>query len=63
LPEILTNPKGKARKTYRYETLTTPYTILGAIAHQLSDTHAANRLQKARLQLFTTIHDRTHNAS
>jgi hypothetical protein len=37
--------------------------IFEAIAHQLSDTQAANRLQKAHLKLFTTIHDRTQNTS
>ena len=82
LPEIRTDPKGKARKIYRYETMMTPYdklksrpratvrlnpgvtfAILETTAHQLSDTHAANRLQKARLPLITTIHDRTQNAS
>ena len=82
LPEIRTDPKGKARKIYRYETMMTPHdklksrpratvrlnpgvtsAILEAIAHQLSDTQAADRLQNARLQLFTTIHDRTQNAS
>jgi hypothetical protein len=81
-PEIQTNPKGKARKIYRYETMITPYdelkslpratvqlnpggtfAILDAIAHQFSDTQVAGRLQTARLQLFTTIHDHTQNAS
>jgi len=36
---------------------------LETIAHQLSDTQAADRLQKAHLKLFTTIHDRTQNTS
>jgi len=76
-PEIQTDPKGKARKIYRYESMMTPYdklksipratvrlnplvtfAILETIAHQLSDTQAADRLQ-----LFTTIHDRTQKAS
>ena len=35
------------------------FEILDATAHQLSDNQAADRLQKARRQLFTTIHDRT----
>jgi len=82
LPEIRTDPKGKARNIYRYETMMMPYdklksllratvqlnpggtfAILDAIAHQFRDTQAACRLQKARLQLFTTIHDRTQNTS
>lgn len=35
--------------------------ILDATAHRLNDNQAADLLQKARQQLFTTIHDRTHN--
>ena len=81
-PEIRTDPKGKARNIYRYETMMMPYdklklrprttvqlnpgfrfAIFEAIAHQLSDIYAANRLQKARLKLFTTIHNRTRHAS
>jgi transposase InsO family protein len=79
-PETRTDPKGKERKVYRYETMMTPYEklkalpkakdhlkpgitfeILEATAHRLSDNHAADLLQKARQQLFTTIHDRTQN--
>jgi transposase InsO family protein len=79
-PETRTDPKGKERKVYRYETMRTPYEklkalpkakdhlkpgitfeILEATAHRLSDNHAADLLQKARQQLFTTIHDRTQN--
>ncbi len=30
-------------------------------AYQFSDNQAADRLQKARQQLFTTIHERTHS--
>jgi transposase InsO family protein len=79
-PETRTDPKGKERKVYRYETMMTPYEklkallkaeehlkpgitfeILEATAHQLSDNQAADLLQKARQQLFTTIHDRTQN--
>jgi type VI protein secretion system component VasF len=82
LSEIRTDPKGKARKIYRYERMMTRYdelkslpratvqlnplvtfAVLEAIAHQLSDTQAADRLQKTRLQLLTTIHDRTQNAN
>jgi hypothetical protein len=37
------------------------FEILDATAHRLSDNHAADGLQKARQQLFTTIHDRTQN--
>ena len=37
------------------------FEILDVIAHQLSDTQAADRLQKARQRLFTTIHERTQN--
>ena len=37
------------------------FAILDATAHQISHNHAADRLQKARQQLFTTIHDRTQN--
>ena len=39
------------------------FAIFEAIAHQLSDIHAANRRQKAHLKLFTTIHERTQNTS
>lgn len=79
-PEIQTDPKGKARKVYRSETMMTPseklkaipkaedhlkpgitFEILEATAHRLSDNQAADLLQKARQQLFTTIHDRTQN--
>jgi transposase InsO family protein len=35
--------------------------ILEATAHQISDNQAADRLQKARQQLFTTIHAGTQN--
>ena len=82
LPEIRTDPKGKARNIYRYETMMMPYdelksllratvqlnpggtfTRLDAIPHQFRDTQAAGRLQKARLQLFRTIHDHTQNVS
>jgi len=38
------------------------FEILDATAHQFSDNQAANRLQKARQHLFTTIHERTRNA-
>jgi len=41
---------------------TVTFEILDVIAHQLSDTQAADRLQKARQRLFTTIHERTQNA-
>ena len=41
---------------------TVPFEILDVTAHQLSDNQAADLLQKARQQLFTTIHDRTQNA-
>jgi len=37
--------------------------IFEAIAHQLSDIYSANRLQKVRLKLFTTIHERTQSTS
>ncbi|MDA0738940.1 MAG: transposase family protein [Nitrospirae bacterium] len=37
------------------------FEILDATAHQLSDNQAADLLQKARQQLFTTIHARTQN--
>lgn len=37
------------------------FEILDATAHRLSDNQAAALLQKARQQLFTTIHDRTQN--
>jgi transposase InsO family protein len=35
------------------------FEILDATAHQISDNQAADRLQKARQHLFTTIHERT----
>jgi hypothetical protein len=41
---------------------TVTFEILDVIAHQLSDTQAADRLQKARQRVFTTIHERTQNA-
>jgi len=37
------------------------FEILEAIAYQISDTHAADLLQKARQQLFTTMHARTYS--
>jgi transposase InsO family protein len=37
------------------------FAILDATAHQISDNQAADLLQKARQQLFTTIHARTQN--
>ncbi len=37
------------------------FEILDATAHHISDTQAADRLQKARQHLFTTIHERTRN--
>lgn len=37
----------------------TTFEILDVVAHQFSDNQAADRLQKARRHLFTTIHDRT----
>jgi hypothetical protein len=37
------------------------FAILEATAHQISDNQAADLLQKARQQLFTTIHARTQN--
>jgi len=40
---------------------TVTFEILDVIAHQLSDTQAADRLQKARQRLFTTIHERTQS--
>jgi len=38
------------------------FEILEARAYQFSDNQAADRLQKARQRLFTTIHERTQNA-
>jgi transposase InsO family protein len=46
-------------KQYLKPTVT--FEILDATAHQLSDNQAADRLQKARQRLFTTIHERTQN--
>ncbi len=40
---------------------TVTFEILDVTAHQLSDNQAADRLQKARQRLFTTIHERTQN--
>jgi len=37
------------------------FEILDATAQQISDNQAADRLQKARQHLFTTIHERTRN--
>ena len=37
------------------------FEILDAIAHRLSDNQAADQLQKARQQLFTTIHAQTQH--
>ena len=39
----------------------TTFEILDATAYQISDNQAADLLQKARQQLFTTIHARTQN--
>ena len=35
------------------------FEILDRLAHQISDNHAADQLQKARRKLFKTIHGRT----
>jgi transposase InsO family protein len=45
----------------QYLNSTVTFEILDVIAHQFSDTQAADRLQKARQRLFTTIHERTQN--
>ncbi|MBA3967429.1 MAG: hypothetical protein H0X47_16965 [Nitrospirales bacterium] len=37
------------------------FAILDATAHQISDNQAADLLQKARQELFTTIQPRTQN--
>ena len=37
------------------------FATLEATAHHLSDNQAADQLQKARQQLFTTIHARTQH--
>jgi len=37
------------------------FEILDAIAHQRSDNQAADRLQKARQHVFTTIYERARN--
>jgi len=41
---------------------TVTFEILDVTAHRLTDNQAADFLQKARQQLFTTIHERTQNA-
>jgi transposase InsO family protein len=45
----------------QYLNSTVTFEILDVIAHQFSDTQAADRFQKARQRLFTTIHERTQN--
>ena len=73
-PVIITDSKGKQRKRYPYQSLMTPYEklkslpdadqylkpgiTLDAIAYRQSDNEAADELQKARRQLFKTIHER-----
>lgn len=76
-PKTIMEPKGKLRKVYNYEDMTTPYEklkslprddqylksgitfeMLNAIAYKMSDNEAADRLQAARQQLFTTIYER-----
>ncbi|MDH5562587.1 MAG: transposase family protein [Nitrospirota bacterium] len=50
--------KSLPRATHDLKPMVT-FEILDTIAQQLSDNQAADLLQKARRQLFTTIHDRT----
>ena len=45
----------------RYLKPTVTFEILDVVAHQFSDNQAADRLQKARRQLFTTIYAQTQN--
>ena len=62
--ERMRTPYDKLKSLPRATTHLKPavtFEILDAIAHQLSDNQAADRLQKARQRLFTTIHERTQN--
>ena len=62
--ETMMTPYDKLKSLPRATTHLQPavtFEILDAIAHQLSDNQAADRLQKARQRLFTTIHERTQN--
>jgi len=62
--ETMMTPYDKLKSLPRATTHLKPavtFEILDAIAHQLSDNQAADRLQKARQRLFTTIHERTQN--
>ena len=76
-PKTIEDPKGKLRKIYNYEDMTTPYEklksltraeqylkpgvtfeILDALACEMTDNEAADRLQAARQYLFKTIYER-----
>ena len=64
--ETMMTPYDKLKSLPRakqYLKPTVTFEILEATAYQVSDTQAADQLQKARQRLFTTIHERTHNAS
>ena len=63
--ETMMTPYDKLKSLPRakqYLKPTVTFEILEATAYQVSDTQAADQLQKARQRLFTTIHERTHNA-
>jgi len=62
--ETMMTPYDKLKSLPRATTHLKPavtFEILEARAYQFSDTQAADRLQKARQRLFTTIHERTQN--
>lgn len=57
-------PYGKLKSLPRSKdhlNLAVTFEILDAKAYQFSDNQVVDRPQKARQQLFTTIHERTQN--
>lgn len=64
--EAMMTPYEKLKSLPQGETSLKPgvtFAILDATAQQFSDNHAADCLQKARQQLFTTIHERTQSTA
>jgi len=62
--EMMMTPYDKFKSLPQATTRLKPgftFEILDATAYQFSDNQAADRLQKARQHLFTTIHERTRN--
>lgn len=81
-PTVETDAKGKQRRRYRYEDMTTPYEKLkslpnaarylkpgitfedlDALANQISDNEAAEKLQRAKRELFQAIFEQSNRVA